>query len=66
MRHASQLVLLMVMLQGQPGAEENDPALRTRAELTRFTETSRAEDVTRVLSALERASSSVYVTEFGR
>ena len=66
MRHASQLVLLLVMLQGQPGAEENDPALRTRAELTRFTETSRAEDVTRVLSALERASSSVYVTEFGR
>ena len=66
MRHASQLVLLMVMLLGQPGAEEDDPALRTRAELTRFTETSRAEDVTRVLSALERASSSVYVTEFGR
>jgi len=66
MRHASQLVLLIVMLQGVPGAEENDTALRTRAELTRFTETSRAEDVTRVLSALERASSSVYVTEFGR
>ena len=44
----------------------NDPALRTRAELSNFTETSRADDVTRVLSALERVSPSVYVTEFGR
>ncbi len=66
MRLAAQLVLLAVMVQGLSGGDTNDPALRTRAELSGFAETSRAEDVTRVLSALERASPSVYVTEFGR
>jgi Zinc carboxypeptidase len=66
MRQATQLVLLMVMLQGLLSAAPDDAALRTRAELSGFTETSRADDVTRVLSALERASPSVHVTEFGR
>jgi Zinc carboxypeptidase len=66
MRQATLLALLMVMLQEFPAADATDAALRTRAELSGFTETSRAEDVTRVLGALERASPSVYVTEFGR
>ena len=66
MRQATQVLVLMVMLQGLVIAGTNDPALRTRAELSNFTETSRADDVTRVLRALERVSPSVYVTEFGR
>ena len=66
MRYVTQLLLLTVMLHGGAGTDVNDAALRTRAELSGFTETSRAEDVTRVLHALERASPSVYVTEFGR
>jgi len=66
MRQALRLVLLTVMFQGAPRADANEAALRTRAELSGFTETSRAEDVTRVLNALERVSPSVYVTEFGR
>jgi hypothetical protein len=66
MRPATRLVLLMVMLQAPLSAATDDVALRTRAELSGFTETSRAEDVTRVLSALQRASPSVHVTEFGR
>ena len=66
MRPATRLVLLMVMLQAPLSAATDDAALRTRAELSGFTETSRAEDVTRVLGALQRASPSVHVTEFGR
>jgi Zinc carboxypeptidase len=66
MRLAMQLALLMVTLEGLSGVDANDTALRTRPELSGFTETSRAEDVARVLSALEHASSSVHVTEFGR
>jgi hypothetical protein len=66
MREALQLVLLVVMCQGLSKVGANDAALRTRAELSEFTETSRAEDVTRVLSTLERASPNVHVTEFGR
>ena len=66
MRQATQVLVLMVMLQGLVIAGTNDPALRNRAELSNFTETSRADDVTRVLRALERVSPSVYVTEFGR
>ena len=66
MRPVTQLVLLMVLLQGLVSADRDDATFRTRAELSGFTETSRAEDVTRVLGALERASPSMFVTEFGR
>ena len=46
-------------------AGDAPPELKTRAELTHFEETSRAEDVDRVLAALVSASASVKVTKFG-
>jgi hypothetical protein len=57
-------ILLMLSIDGLIGA--NDAELRTRAELTDFKETSHAADVKRVLAALESASPTVHVTEFGR
>ncbi len=56
--------MLMVSLRG--GAMgDTPPDVSTRAELTNFEETSRAEDVDRVLAALASASASVKVTRFG-
>jgi hypothetical protein len=62
---AAWTVIGLVWLMGGTRAADN-AALQTRAELTNFEETSRAEDVERVLTALAAASPAVRVTSFGR
>ena len=57
-------LVLMASVRGT--ARGDTPAeLKTRAELTNFEETSRADDVDRVLAALAAASGTVKVTRFG-
>jgi hypothetical protein len=59
-------VILLLGLMPVTHADDVPPDLLTRAEATRFEETSRAEDVNRVLAALAKASPLVTVTSFGR
>ena len=66
MRRPAVLLLLLTGLTCVIRADDIPPQLRTRAEATGFEETSRAEDVGRVLAALAAASPLVTVTEFGR
>ncbi len=60
------LVIFLTGLTAVMSADDIRPELRTRAEATGFEETSRAEDVARVLAALAAASPLVTVTHFGR
>jgi len=55
-----------MVISGTGGRAETPPDLRTRAEATSFEETSRAEDVARVLNGLAAASPNVRVTPFGQ
>ena len=65
MRRLGLVVLLMGVVTLVKAADV-PPELRTRAEATGFEETSRDEDVSRVLAALAQASPLVKVTSFGR
>ena len=55
-----------MVISGTGGRAQTPPDLRTRAEATAFEETSRADDVDRVLNGLAAASPNVRVTRFGQ
>jgi zinc carboxypeptidase len=57
---------LAMVISGTGGRAETPPDLRTRAEATSFEETSRADDIDRVLNGLAAASPNVRVTRFGQ
>src|SRR5262245_58088982 len=57
---------LVMVATGVTGTADAPPDVRTRAEATAFEETSRAEDVDRVLNGLAAASQNVHVGRFGQ
>ena len=60
------LGFLMVLCAVASGTADAPPDLKTRAEATGFEETSRADDVDRVLNGLAAASATVRVSRFGQ
>src|SRR5262249_45703838 len=57
---------LAMVLTGATGTADTPPELQTRAEATGFEETSRADDVDRLLKGLATASPNVRVSRFGQ
>jgi zinc carboxypeptidase len=55
-----------IVMSGTSGSADAPPDLRTRAETSSFEETSRADDVERILSGLATASPNVRVSRFGQ